>query len=1119
MKYKISTFDTAEHFSAPNALDLPITLNANKTNFLLLKIPSDSEVRESIDEYGKIRFQEKWNELLAPATKSPEKINALAIHSHQLAHLKTDSVLRLFNARHTSELKNIVGQLDIAGQAAYINKLRPEFFWDFSIYADGRVDPLGYHFLSKTLYESHSVADFFERVVNALYMGLESPTDSLNADSVNYYQPRILEYLGLCVRNLWILFPFLTNGSTNTHVRSLVNPGNFKKIVDQAYSIKEIKIFREELGNLSLNAHTEFSLRAVERVIISSSLRKIEQVSTEFFARCLSISMNKGAERNIKTSVIKRAYNSLLLLRNSRVKDSYPQQLIVKDLPRTSLVEFSSFESFTSDRPDLEKWGRIMSLFIQEHVHATYSGRLRKISCDDFLDFLSQLKSAPDIKDIRRSHINNYTESGYCFRNYLIKKYVSNDTRNTKISDIETFFSFAIERLRVEEKEGDREYSQIKNPVDLIFDRFKITYRAGSTRKSISPKIISELKNILVDNDYEWPKTLKDWGHLVNKETQQLEYVWCPSAAICLYLLLSVPLRGLQARMLDSGEGDAEIFDFESGKMIRNKYQLPVDGILSKTRCEGFIQIVPSGIPEEPEIVGLWITVEKTSDFGRAIPYVSDDLIKHLKFQREWIFRYAADPNMQSIDDAQGYRSSPQEWVDRQDKFYCLFRDPTAERLPDRSLPVSRSKMLHLWGRLCHEAERRKNSEPVEGRGRLKLVKEGTENLRRPLAKHDLHSLRVSGLTDLLDRGVPLGIVSEYVAGHKTYMMTLWYDKPAPGAVRHALMEASKNIGNENGALPRFTEEEIEEMKPFLLSNPNYEGAYTGFDALNENAGLIQVREDGICPGSRCEEGGLDEHKRIAPVPVGDRGPSCPQCRFYLTGPAFLLGQTIRGNELILKIRSKVDSIASSREQIMAAEDSGQARLADLLRDKNDREERQLNNMLTEWWHRMRFYESSVRKLDEYQNIQHQKQTYQPFDGEPIALFKQRPQNPAQYGFAEASMLEITHFMSTCTELLPSFEEDALKSHLDIEIAVGKFLSLNDKSDLNTTFFKLDDKQRLSTANLLIDLLLHLSNSPLHAKEILEGKFSAANIPSLSSGINNLFNTVQKINSVKQVKK
>lgn len=1120
MTNRLTTREAADIFEAPTTLCSPVILNPDSKNFLLLACPSKEIIRNSIDEYGRLRSDARWQELIAPSTKLPGRINAFVFTENLLAHLQPAPVLELFNTQKLSEVKNITGRMTIFEQISVIEKLAPKTLPETTIYTEGRNDPIGHHVLVETLKNSNSAVDFFNFIIDILYRGFETPANSSSTKSLNYHQPRILEYLGLCARNLWLLFPFLTNGSESTHVRTLINPGNFRKIIDETYSIQEVPIFRAALENLKQNEHIKFAIRAIERLMLFSTLRKIEQVNTNLFARCLSLAINENSENNTKIAITKKAYNSLILIHNSRSEENHKQPLIARDLQRLSLMEFSSFEEILSKHPHLRNWGHIMSLFVQGHTNATYSGTLRKLSCDDFLNFLSDFPAAPEIHKIRREHINDYTESGFCFRNYIIKKYVSNETRNTKINDIQQLFSFAIEHFRVAQKDKTGEPLKFKNPVDLKFDKFKVVYRASSNRKSIPAEVIADLKSILIENNYEWPKTQRDWGHLLNEDTKQLEYVWCPSAAICLYLMLSIPIRGLQARMLDSGEGDAEIYDFESGKMITNKTQLPVDGITDKRRREGFIQVVPSGLPEEPEIVGLWVTVDKTSDTGYAIPYVSDELMKHLQFQREWIFRYAAHPNMQSIDDAQGYRTSPQEWADRQDKFYCLFRDPTAERLPDRSLPVSRSKMLHLWGKLCREAEKRKNSQAVNGKNRLKLVKEGTENSRYPVAKHDLHSLRVSGLTDLLDRGVPLGIVSEYVAGHKTYMMTLWYDKPTPGAVRQALMQASQNIGDESSALPRFTEDELGEMTPFLISNPIYEGGYTGFDALNDNAGLVQVREDGICPGSRCEEGGLDERKRIVPVPIGDRGPSCPQCRFYLTGPAFLLGQTIRGNDLILKIRNKVSSIAKSRQQIMAAEDDGQPRRADILRDRNDKEERQLNNMLTEWWHRMRFYESSVKKLDAYQSIKNQKNINQSSDFDPITLFKQRPQNPTQFGFAEASELEITHFMSTCTELLPSFEDDALKAHLDIELAVGKFLALSGESDFSALFFRLDEKQRLSTANLLIDLMLHLSNSPLKTKEILEGKSSIRCVPSLGAGIKNLFNAVKQITpEIRAIKK
>jgi hypothetical protein len=430
-----------------------------------------------------------------------------------------------------------------------------------------------------------------------------------------------------------------------------------------------------------------------------------------------------------------------------------------------------------------------------------------------------------------------------------------------------------------------------------------------------------------------------------------------------------------------------------------------------------------------------------------------------------------------------------------------LFRDPSAERLHDSSLPVSKQKLLKLWGRLCLEAQNRINARAVGEMQRIRLVKPGTENDRYPSAVHDLHTLRVSGITDLLDRGVPLNIVSEYIAGHATYVMTLWYDKPTPGMMRKAMLQASERAGDSRGLLPRFSEDELVEMKPFLLTNVNYDGMYTGFDALEENIGLAQVRHSGICPGTRCEEGGLDDQGRKQPVPVGDRGPSCPQCRFWLTGPAFLLGQAIEGNQLILKIRNKVQSLAKVRETILDAEDSGDSRRADLLRNQADVEERQLNDMLTEWWHRMRFYESSIHKLQDYRDA---RRSSGPGIGENIVLFRQNVSEDLSFGFGEKSELELKHMLSTCAEVLPELVGESLGAHQDIELAVGKFLAMNDETELSSLYFKMSDDQRLTAANLAVDLLLHTATSPHKATELLEGKASLKSIPQLREGLSSL---------------
>nr|CBA28356.1 hypothetical protein Csp_A06860 [Curvibacter putative symbiont of Hydra magnipapillata] len=793
------------------------------------------------------------------------------------------------------------------------------------------------------------------------------------------------------------------------------------------------------------------------------------------------------------------------MLHNSHFASAPRQAQITKNRPKISLDEFSSLSDSVVEHPHLAGWAKQLSAFIRDNPNAPGSGLQRKSYCVEFLDFLVSLPTPPlHPLDTQRSHINDFTEGGPCFRNYLRREIKTPDGCNSRLQQMSQFFSFIQDRQRVEFKGGLHEAKWFANPIDMRRDRFNVELRSGTTRKSISADILETMRKLLIEDDYAWAKQWDcDWAHLVNQETKRLEYVWCPSAALCLYTLLSLPLRSLQARMFDSGEGDAVIYDFDSGRMLPNPNQLPVNGRIDPNRREGFLQVMPSGLASDPELLGLWICVNKTSDEGYAIPWISDDLLHHLRYQREWIQRYAPHPNTQTIEDAQGHRNTPQEWIDSQNRFYCLFRDPAViDRVSDKSFPVSKQKLGKIWGRLSFAVQERLNALASEDKNRVTLARFGSKRDTDPIALHDLHSLRVSGITDLLDRGVPLNIVSEYVAGHATYIMTLWYDSPAPGSVRRAMMQAHERAGESLGPLPRLLDSEIAEMKPFLISHPDHEGMYTGFDALQENTGLIHVRHSGICPGTRCEEGGLTSKGRIDPVPVGDRGPSCPQCRFWLTGPAFLLGQVIEGNQLIMKIRKKVDSLASCRQKIMDAEDANDTALADLLRGKNDVEERQLNNMLAEWWHRMRFYESSIAKLDAYRKARDTKESAQ--GTEPIVLFRRQDKGDPHFGYGSATELELKHFLSTCSEILPAFTDEGLSAHQDIELAVGRFLAVNDEQELSSMFFKLDEAQRLAAANLAIELLQRASASPMDTNALLEGKIKLKNLPHLQGDLKSL---------------
>jgi Putative phage integrase len=1109
MTYKYITDESAEVFPVFDGISKPVLLNTHKLKFMLIHSPSMDEIAEAIEQHALIRLEDRWLELMV-SNVTGYKIQALNV-KHPLAKtLPTNLVYELLGVSGIKTAERRLKLLSLDEQRLLVSRLKPSTVPEMlALYQDtANIDQTGYRYLCYELTKARSAIDFFESILANLFSDIVLTDYTLGSPKIGKHQPRILELLGLAAKKGWLLFPFITGESGINEMRALMHRENARRYLNPLYGPQEFKTLEESLQELSPSAGTYTGLiKYAKYLIICSTFRTVAQASNSLFSRCTELVDNGKPDSHRQVGYARRCYNAMLMLHNSQHPNSERQLDLKSHRPTVSLDDFVSIKDAVTHHPHLTPWTETMSAFIRANVNSAASGKVRRSCCIDFIEFLTELKSPPLCpEDSLRHLINDYSETGQTYRNYLRIHYTSVDSRNSKLSELHQFFAFVQDQLRAKHTMKDQSAVWFSNPIDLKFDRFATHLKSGTTRKSIAADIMKEMRQLLVADDYAWPKQWdSDWTNLVNQSTKKLEYVWCPSAALCLYTLLSLPLRSLQARILDSGEADAYVFDFDTGTMIPNPNQLPVNNRLDPSRSEGFIQVLPSGLSADPELVGMWINVNKTSDHGYAIPWVSDDLRCHLRYQREWISMYATHPNMQTIEDAQGYRNTPQEWLDTSRSFYCLFRDPTVlDRVPDKSLPVSKQKLMRLWGRLSLEVQNRINARAVNEVQRVRLVKPGTESNVYPVASHDIHSLRVSGITDLLDRGVPLNIVSEYVAGHATYIMTLWYDTPSPGAVRRAMIQAQERAGESLGPIPRLLESEIDEIKPYLISHPDFQGGYTGFDALQDNVGLIQVRHSGICPGTRCEDGGLTENGRIKPVPVGDRGPSCPQCRFWMTGPAFLLGQVIEGNQLILKIRSKVASLATSRAKIMDAEDAGDVRLADLLRAKNDIEERQLNNMLTEWWHRMRFYESSLGKLDAYQQARDGTETGK---GESIVLFKHHDEAKVRFGFGSASELELKHFLSTCAEILPSFTDEALSAHQDIELAVGKFLAINDEAELSAMFFKLDDSQRLTAANLTIELMLRSTASPLDVTSLLEGKIQLKTLTHLQSDLKTLLTT------------
>lgn len=1118
MTYKYISADAPLSFPASTPLASTVYMNTDKTRFKLLRAPSMPELQAGIEEYAIKRAAVLWRDMSLIENDKCLLFRPVAVTSYSFYNINRDTVVSLLG--QTTAAQALRGKLNGAALVEAVAKLEPMGWAEIeALYKlkRGHECAIGRDYFLGIATVSSTAVEFFGRLLDDLFGATLSIDPRIGSLIKTFYQARTYELLGMCATKGWLLFPFVHKSSGIQEHYHLSHRDNIRSHFAAEFRPQESEQLLLDINLMKVAKTTETGREHhIRNLILASTFRRVDQATTALFQACIDLALEADEPMTVQSAgMLRKTYNALLKLHNARCLSAPAQGLLASARERVSLDDFASFGHLRKQAPQLDKWCDWFELFVTETNDT--QGQMRKNTCIDFAAFLCSLTDPPASPvEITRAHINDYSVGNVaCFRSYLAKNLPSVAARNSRLQLLAQFFTFVKERMVANHRGDPRDAPWMAQPVDLKFDRFNEAMKSGTTRKAIASHIMEEMRQVLTEDDYAWPKTQGSWANLVNEHTRNLEYVWCPSPTILLYTLLTLPLRSLQARLFDSGEGDTHIFDFDTCAMVPNPNQMPINGTIDRGRKEGVFQVIPSGMLDVVDIIGVWVPVNKTSDRGYHIPWVSDDFLRLMRYQHEWVRQYAGNPNPYGIIEVQGHRNQPEEWVQRQSKFFCLFRDPTVERIPDPSLPVSKQKLLKLWVELCAETERRINSRAQTDNQRVKLVQPGADGKLRAI--HDIHTLRVSGITDLLDRGVPLNIVSEYVAGHATYIMTLWYDKPAPGKIRQALKAFEASAGASRASIPKFTEQEVDAMRPYLVVNSSYDGMYTGFDAISENAGLLQFRLAGICPGTRCEEGGITSNGRIAAVPVGDRGPSCPQCRFFLTGPAFLLGQCIEGNQLILKIRKKIQALDSLRGSILEFEDAGNFGQADVLRAQSDVEERHLNDMLTEWWHRMKLYEASVYKLDAYKRFLEEKQPPGCTDGKLI-LVADQPSDDLSFSFKQSTELELKHFLSTCAELLPNYSQDSKAVALDMEMAVGKFLAINDHKDLTSMYFTLTDDQRLTAANLAVELMLGSATDPAKAADLLEGRTPLKTLPNLQKSLAEMLMASSKAASRKIIK-
>jgi hypothetical protein len=938
-------------YRAPGPEEPDILLNLSFAQPYVADTLNDATLLNVFATHERIHIREYWDEALLPKSKAGEWIVALdTVRGRDgqpaPAHLLNSALQKQAetNLRGRALFQHL-RSMSLEDQRRLVLALLPE----------GRDGLQG-------LLRDTSFA--FAPDFRAMFLELATPKafvkhllDTFRRNTAPMYHPRrYFELLTLLWSANLVLFPL--------DLRTWNMTCKWAVLRNERYTGQKASLVSQVTQALKGSHITEFQGWAYTQ-LASSTLVTAKDLSLtlirDYETRLIEMAKALGAQTDnsvysYKSSVARVAQTFRLLFNQAHpelavAETRTPKKLKVPELVRTD----GKFLWLEHARPALSEWADLMRKYVAQLTTARIVGQVGKLNY--FADYLLTLDPSPasPLAVSRSQHIYDATRrNAATYTEYLKTRTTSKTQATTTLSQLRSFFDWYADYLLAS---GTPESAAFKNPV-LASDSLGQSHNGeGQTaRNSLPGYILEELKALLVENDFAFGKSMKTaYVRVIDSHTGKPVRVWFPAPTVCLYLMLEAPLRGHQGRWMDSGELDEFVYDPTSNSLIRNTSANAIQG-----RRESALRLQHDSL-RKASWLGLWVNTNKTvlydsAEVGYCIPYVSDKLAELLNLMRAWQKRYLSDMTapLPYYDNKQGI-AERKRVEGKGPQVTPLFRDP----LTLGGAPIRYTKLVTFYTRVLAEVQARIKRKHGHD---LQLVEEADGELKWLV---DLHSLRVSGITAMIENGVPLEVVSQFVAGHATLVMTLHYLKYSPLKLWAILKAAhEKSLKDMDFVGSEVFMENLDSFAPFMLGQDG-PGQGAGLSVLREKTGILTINLDGICPGTSCSTGGPVDTTTVhhGPVPGGQR---CGLCRYWITGPAHLLGQVAAVNNLAYAIRKKGLQVATLNDERLDAEDAGDQKKARQLRDRVDVLNRELAIDVEEWAARYRYAEQSVAQLDAY---------------------------------------------------------------------------------------------------------------------------------------------------------
>lgn len=418
--------------------------------------------------------------------------------------------------------------------------------------------------------------------------------------------------------------------------------------------------------------------------------------------------------------------------------------------------------------------------------------------------------------------------------------------------------------------------------------------------------------------------------------------LWSPVRAMVLLVKLHLPLRTYQVRFLDSGEADT--WRYVKDGWVLNKRHPFRNGNEKNPWNRGVFRRIRS-LDIGDVMTGLYINTNKTADQnkdererGYTIPWQHTEVLHWLEKLRNWQEKYNPidQPTPCSELEVKYFGNAKSEQQKRDMGAICfLFRDAKGKG-EDRFKPITLSMVDGIWYRLLSTLEDRvaARGQTLGDGSRLRFVKDYGEGhkQRKSVTEFPLHSLRVSLLTCFAMEGqVPMPALSKLLAGHSRLLMTLYYTKPTPAMMTHALDAATIKVeAAQADSLRTFLRDadmrQIKGKVAYLdeaslqaaLANRNpvgWEHRHLGICLVGGNT----AKSDELGSVGGCWNGGEFMYTRgnagdaYGPVPNGPE--NCTRCRWLATDARYLDALRAQFNNQSYKA-SLAANLAVEQEQV-----------------------------------------------------------------------------------------------------------------------------------------------------------------------------------------------------------